>query len=85
MIKPLIDEQKLQNLDKIPSEELRPEFVTQTIALRKNILASLKEMKLNNSGPITGKEYSIMIGKYLTAINAGQVPNLMDTWGFIKE
>lgn len=41
-------------------------------------------MKLNNSGALTGKEYALMIGKYLMAINAGQLPNLMDTWGFIK-
>lgn len=41
-------------------------------------------MKMNNSGALNGKEYSLMISKYLTAINAGQVPNLMDTWGFIR-
>ena len=31
MVKPLIDEQKLQNLDEISMEELRPEFVSQSI------------------------------------------------------
>jgi len=41
-------------------------------------------MKLNNSGPLNGGEYTIMIKKYLTAINAGQVPNLTDTWTFIR-
>jgi hypothetical protein len=41
-------------------------------------------MKLNNSGPLSGSEYTIMVKKYLTAINAGQVPNLSDTWTFIR-
>ena len=55
MIKPLIDEQKLQALDKISPDELRPQFVSQTITLRKSILSSLRDMKLNNSGPLNGK------------------------------
>jgi hypothetical protein len=41
-------------------------------------------MKLNNSGALTGREYAMMVKKYVGAINAGQVPNLMDTWSFIR-
>jgi len=45
---------------------------------------SLKEMKMNGSGALNGKEYVLMIRKYLNAINDGQMPNLADTWTFIK-
>ena len=45
---------------------------------------SLKEMKLKGSGALNGKEYLLMIRKYLSAINEGQMPNLEDTWTFLK-
>lgn len=85
MIKPLIDETKLQNLDKVSTDELRPEFISQTIALRKYIYQSLKEVKLNNSTPLRGSDYMLMCKKFLDAINTGAVPDMLDTWGYIKE
>lgn len=42
LVKPLIDETKLQNLDQVPMDELRPEFVSQSIELRNKIKSTLK-------------------------------------------
>ena len=42
-------------------------------------------MKMNGSGAISGKEYVMMISKYLRAINEGQMPDLADTWTFIRD
>jgi hypothetical protein len=53
-VKPLIDETKLQCLDRVPEDELRAEFVTQTIGLRKKIMNSVREVRLNNSPPLKG-------------------------------
>jgi len=64
---------------------LRAEFISQTIALRKYIFQSLKEVKLNNSLPLKGKDYILMVNRYLNAINCGEMPNLQDTWTFIRE
>ena len=83
LYKPLIDETKLQKLDAIPFEELRPEFVSQTMALRKKIFSNLNDVKLSGSA-LKGSEYVIMVKRYLTAINEGRVPNINDTWSFIK-
>lgn len=41
-------------------------------------------MKLGGSAAINGKEYSLMIKKYLNAMNAGQMPDLADTWTYIR-
>jgi hypothetical protein len=71
-------------LDTIPLEELRPEFVSQTMALRKKVFGNLHDVKLSNSA-LTGNEYVIMVKRYLSAINEGKVPNINDTWSFIKE
>jgi len=64
---------------------LRAEFISQTIALRKYIFQSLKEVRLNNSSPLKGKDYVLMINKYLSAINCGEMPNLLDTWSYIRQ
>lgn len=48
-------------------------------------MSSLKEMKMNGTEALNGKEYVMMIGKYLNAINEGQMPDLADTWTFIRE
>lgn len=86
LVKPLIDETKLQNLDKIPMDDLRPEFVSQSIELRNRIKSTLKEFKLTSAkNNITGREYVLVVQKYLNAINTGAVPNMVDTWTFIKE
>jgi hypothetical protein len=64
---------------------LRAEFISQTIALRKYIFQSLKEVKLNNSTPLRGKDYILMINRYLSALNCGEMPNLLDTWSYIRQ
>ena len=40
---------------------------------------------MNEKDELTGKEYAMVVKKYLTAINNGAVPNIVDTWTFIKE
>lgn len=58
--------------------------MSQTIALRKYIYQSLKDIKLNNSISLKGSDYMLMCKKFLDAINNGAVPDLLDTWGYIK-
>ena len=42
LVKPLIDEAKLQNLDIIPMDDLRPEFVSQSIELKNKVKSTLR-------------------------------------------
>lgn len=42
LVRPVIDEEKLRQLDTISYEEMRPEFSERAIELRKHILSSAK-------------------------------------------
>ncbi len=53
------------------------------MALRKKVFGNLHEVKLSNSA-LKGNEYVMMVKNYLHAINEGKVPNITDTWTFIK-
>jgi len=52
--------------------------------LRKKLFSTLKQFKLNNCSNFKGSEYILMTKKYIEAINDGKVPNMTDTWTFIK-
>jgi hypothetical protein len=52
--------------------------------LRKKIFSTLKQFKLNGCSNLKGPEYIMMTKKYIVAINDGKVPNMTDTWTFIK-
>jgi hypothetical protein len=47
LVRPLIDETKLQDLDKMSFEDLRPEFVNQVINFRKRVTGRMKPKTLN--------------------------------------
>ncbi len=45
---------------------------------------NLGQLKLGKSGSLKGRDYVLMINKYLGAINCGQMPDLLDTWTYIR-
>ena len=47
MIRPLTNEGQLQNLEQLPMEKLRPEFLDQILNLKKKILGRVKVKSLN--------------------------------------
>ena len=46
-------------------------------------MTNLREMRLG-SGSLNGKDYVLMARQYLSAINGGKMPDLLDTWTYIK-
>jgi len=48
LIRPLVDELKLQDLDKLDFKELRPDFVEQTLGLKKAVIDNIKIKTLND-------------------------------------
>ena len=75
MVRPLVDETKLQDLDSIPFEELRSDFIEQVIQFRKRVTQGLK-IKTLNGKQLDGEMYCNMMSSYVTAINEGAVPNI---------
>jgi hypothetical protein len=82
LVKPLIHEEKLQALDKVPFEELRPEFVEQVISLRKRVVGRLRPKTLKGV-QLTGEAYLATIKCYVEAINNGAVPNIQSAWDYM--
>ncbi len=79
MVRPLTNENKLQNLEDLPPEQLRPEFLEQIIGLRKKVLGRVKVKTLNGK-PLNGEMYLNLVKGLIGALNSGDVPNIENTW-----
>ena len=79
MVRPLTNENKLQNLEDLPPEQLRPEFLEQIIALRKKVLGRVKVKTLNGK-PLNGEMYLNLVKGLINSLNSGNVPNIENTW-----
>ena len=53
LVRPIVNEANLQNLNQMSLEEMRPEFVEATLALRKNVFDHMKP-KVVSSSPMDG-------------------------------
>ena len=79
MVRPLTNENKLQNLEDLPPEQLRPEFLEQIIGLRKKVLGRVRVKTLNGK-PLNGEMYLNLVKGLIGALNSGNVPNIENTW-----
>ena len=82
MIRPLTDEERLQNLIKIPMDELRPEFVEQVYGLRRKVLQRVKPKKINGK-TLNGAMFWNLVKSYVEAINKGAIPSIESSWAYI--
>lgn len=79
-----MDEDELQNLDKIPYSNLREKFRTEVEALTSKIFARTKP-KLVFGEPISGAAYINLVQCYIDAINHGAVPTIRSAWENVSE
>jgi len=82
MIRPLTNEENLQNLAKMQLSELRKEFVEQVISLRKKVIQRVKPKMLNGKA-LSGSMLLTLADSYVTAINHGAVPNIESAWTYL--
>jgi hypothetical protein len=82
MIRPLTDESKLQDLQSMDLDDLRPEFMKQVLELRSKILQRMK-FKMINGRKLTGPMLAHLSETYVNAINEGAVPNIENAWTYI--
>lgn len=81
LIRPVTDEEKLQNLFSLDDSELRPDFIRQIINLRKRIFENLNEKNFKN---LDGNMLIDMITSYISNINKGSIPNISNTFEIIS-
>ena len=79
MIRPLMNEGQLQNLEDLPLEKLRPDFLEQVLNLKKKVLGRVKIKSLNGKA-LNSEMYINLIKNLIEAINSGNVPNIENTW-----
>ena len=82
IIRPLTNEDNLQNLAKMNLSQLRPDFVEQVIELRKKVLNRVKPKTLNGKN-LSGAMLCTLAESYVHAINNGAVPNIESAWTYI--
>jgi hypothetical protein len=82
LVRPLVNEQKLQHLYDCSFDDLRPEFVEQALNLRKRIFSSTKP-KLFKGQHLDGTMYISILNSYLSCINNGGVPNIENAWTYM--
>ncbi len=82
MIRPLVDEEALQNLAKMELDELRADFVEQVMQLRRKVINRIKPKTLNGKR-LNGPMLSTLASSYVNSINDGAVPNIENAWTYI--
>ena len=82
MIRPVTNEEELQNLENMDETKFRPEFVNEVIMLRKKVTHSVKPKTLNGK-LLTPSMYLTLAQNYVDAINKGAVPNIENAWHYI--
>ena len=82
MIRPLTNEEALQNLITIPIGDLRPEFVEQVHTLRRKVLNRVKPKSINGK-PLNGTMFWNLCESYVQAINSGAIPSIENSWSYI--
>lgn len=82
MIRPLLDETNLQNLENVPQSQLRPEFLEQVMYLRRRTIFKMKPKTLNQKN-LSGEMFTNLVVSYTNAINSGSIPNIESSWQYI--
>ena len=79
LVRPVINEKQLQNIEDLPPIYLRPTFLEQIIELRKKILRRIKAKTLNGN-PLNGEMYLHLVKDLISALNSGNVLNIENIW-----
>jgi hypothetical protein len=84
LVRPVNDEKKLKLIDQLPTEELRPEFLSQMNTLVKRVFDSVRPKQIQGSY-MNGKMYIKLIKMYLEAINSDSLPDVKTSWKIVVD
>ncbi|TDH70327.1 hypothetical protein CCR75_003991 [Bremia lactucae] len=80
LVRPVHDEVKLQQVDALPIEELRPEFQQQLRDVKEIIYGNTLKPKILQGKPLNGSMFAGLLQAYVAAINSGGVPVITSAW-----
>jgi hypothetical protein len=84
IIRPINDEKKLRNIDKLPVKELRPEFVTQMDKLVAKVFNMVRP-KLVQGSYLNGKMYLNLVRMYINSLNNNSLPDVKTSWKIVVD
>ncbi|RQM17053.1 hypothetical protein DD237_002036 [Peronospora effusa] len=80
LVRPVHDETKLQQVDAMPIEELRPEFQQQLSDVKRIVYGDSLQPKMLQGKPLNGSMFAGLLQAYVAAINSGGVPVITSAW-----
>lgn len=80
-VRPAKNEYDLRNLEKIPDEQLREEFVNEIKRAREKIFQSVKAKSIAGR-TLSGPLFLESVYAYVEAVNSGKVPNIEQIWNY---
>ena len=84
MVRPVEKESDLQNMQRLPDEQLRKEFVQQAKIFRNKVTKKTKP-KIFMKKTLTGAMLVELVQSVLDAINGGNIPVIENSWKYVIE
>ena len=82
MVRPVENENDLQNLMNLPESKIRPEFIKQSNMLKNKIYMKIKP-KTFNGKILSGQMLIDLLESVVNAINEGAIPVIENSWNYI--
>ncbi len=82
MVRPVENENDLQNLMNLPDNKIRPEFIKQSTMLKNKIYMKIKP-KTFNGKILSGQMLINLLESVVNAINEGAIPVIENSWNYI--
>lgn len=79
LVRPLLDEEALQQIDHVGFEKLRPEFKDGVNALKRYLYETPKPKEVHGR-PLNGSSFLALCEQYIQAIEDGSVPTISTAW-----
>ena len=84
MVRPVENENDLQNLQNLPDDKIRKEFLEQSEVLRTKVFKKIKP-KTFNGKLLTGSMLMKLIENIINSINEGAIPVIENSWKYVLE
>ena len=84
MVRPTEDEHDLQNLQNLPDNNFRKEFLEQSKIFRNKVMKKTKPKRLNGK-LLSGAMLVEFVQNVLDSINSGGIPVIEDSWRYIMK
>ena len=84
MVRPTENENDLQNLQNLPDNKFRKEFLEQGKIFRNKVMKKTKPKRLNGK-PLSGTMLVEFVQSILDSINSGGIPVIEDSWRYIMK